>query len=238
MERLLAHRPRSLKTLVTWLAATNLAVAAVIVALTFLSLQSSKEADQTRARETTENLADSLSIELGAEMKLVDNALATIALQYGRVASGTSAAAVEMERAIADQRSLLAQVDTIRITDAQGNAIYGLPDDKHPIFVGDRDYFLRARTSEDAVVSEPLFGRGIRSWGIVIARALRTADGDFAGIVYTNLSTDHFMEVFKGLTIGPEGAISLRTASMRLVARYSAAEPHTSRGVGEVTVSQ
>ena len=65
-----------------------------------------------------------------------------------------------------------------------------------------------------------------------------TSPGSFAGVVYTTLSTEHFIEGFKGLTIGAEGAISLRTRSQRLIARYSAAEPHSIRGVGDVIVSE
>ncbi len=57
-------------------------------------------------------------------------------------------------------------------------------------------------------------------------------------MVYTTLSTEHFIESFKGLTIGAEGAISLRTRSRRLIARYSATEPHSIRGVGDVIVSE
>ena len=246
MDRPPLYAPRSLTRLALWLAAANLVIAAAIVTATWLALQAGRAADLTRARETTENLAASLSIEIGAELKQVDNALETLALQFRRTAGDTDQVRRAMERALADQRSLLPQVDAIRITDARGQVVYGLTGGEGALNVGDRDYFQRARDGNDngngngneAVISEPLFGRVQHKWGIVVSRPLTHDDGSFAGVVYTTLSTEHFIESFKGLTIGTEGAISLRTRSQRLIARYSATEPHSIRGVGDVIVSE
>ncbi|WP_423600408.1 diguanylate cyclase domain-containing protein [Roseateles sp. MS654] len=238
MDRPPTYAPRSLTRLALWLVAGNLVIAAAVVAATWLALRTSRESDLTRARETTDNLAVSLSIEIGAELKQVDNALATLVLQYRRADGAPDQLRRAMERALADQRSLLPQVDFIRMTDARGHVLYGLAAEEGAFNVSDREYFQRARDTDGVVISEPLFGRVLRKWGIVVARRLETADGEFAGVVYTTLSTEHFIESFKGLTIGPEGAISLRTRSQRLVARYSAAEPHSIRGVGDVIVSE
>ena len=238
MDRPPTYAPRSLTRLALWLVAGNLVIAAAVVAATWLALRTSRESDLTRARETTDNLAVSLSIEIGAELKQVDNALATLVLQYRRADGTPDQLRRAMERALADQRSLLPQVDFIRMTDARGHVLYGLAAEEGAFNVSDREYFQRARDTDGVVISEPLFGRVLRKWGIVVARRLETADGEFAGVVYTTLSTEHFIESFKGLTIGPEGAISLRTRSQRLVARYSAAEPHSIRGVGDVIVSE
>ncbi len=238
MDRPPLYVPRSLTRLALWLIAGNLVIAAAIVTATWLSLEAGRMSDLTRARETTENLAASLSIEIGAELKQVDNALSTLALQFRRAGRDPEQLRRAMERALADQRSLLPQIDAIRMTDARGQVVYGLANEEGTLNVGDRDYFQRARDSEAFVISEPLFGRVLRRWAIVVARRLETEDGAFAGVVYTSLSTEHFIESFKGLTIGSEGAISLRTRSQRLIARYSAAEPHSIRGVGDVIVSE
>jgi len=240
MDRPPLYAPRSLTRLALWLAAGNLVIAAAIVTATWLALQAGRESDLTRARETTENLAASLSIEIGAELKQVDNALSTLALQFRRTAGEPDQVRRAIERALADQRSLLPQVDAIRITDARGQVVYGLAGEEGALNVGDRDYFQRARdgTGDAVVISEPLFGRVLHKWGIAVSRRLEGDDGRFAGIVYTTLSTEHFIESFKGLTIGAEGAISLRTRSQRLIARYSATEPHSIRGIGDVIVSE
>ncbi len=237
MDRLQLPTPRPLRRLLVWLLAGNLLVALAVVLATSLSLHSSRQADEVRAREIAENLASSLSIELGSELKQVDNALATIALQYRRVRGNETELERAMERAIADQRSLIPQVDVIRITDAQGQVVYGLASEEHRLHVADRDYFSQARSGAGMVVSEPLFARLQGQWGIVVARRLEGHNGEFAGIVYTVLSTDHFVDTFRHLTLGPEGAISLRSNSLRLIARYSAAEPQSTRGLGEVTLS-
>lgn len=242
MDRPPLYAPRSLTRLALWLAAGNLVIAAAVVTATWLALQAGRDSDLTRARETTENLAASLSIEIGAELKQVDNALSTLALQFRRTTGDPEQVRRSVERALADQRSLLPQVDAIRITDARGQVVYGLAGEEGALNVGDRDYFQRARDAKDGgdaiVISEPLFGRVLHKWGIAVSRRLEREDGSFAGVVYTTLSTEHFIESFKGLTIGAEGAISLRTRSQRLIARYSATEPHSIRGVGDVIVSE
>ncbi|SEL65869.1 PAS domain S-box-containing protein/diguanylate cyclase (GGDEF) domain-containing protein [Roseateles sp. YR242] len=238
MDRLLTTPPRSLRKLAIWLVVTNIIVIGVIVVATTLALRASRTADHTRARETTENLASTLAIDIGAELKQVDNALATIALHYRRANPQDPAFRHEIERAIADQRSLLPQVDVIRVTDAQGHVVYGLAAEEGHLQVADRDYFQHARNSAGMVISEPLYGRLFRKWGVILARRLENERGEFAGVVYTDLSSQHFVSNFSRLAIGTEGAISLRTRTLHLIARHSVAEPDSNRGIGEVIVSE
>ncbi|MCW7540651.1 diguanylate cyclase [Aquabacterium sp. A7-Y] len=238
MNKILQPSETSVRQLAYWLVAGNIVMAAILMAATWSALDSSARAHADRARQATENLTDSLSAEIGAELKQIDNALATVALQAQRASSNAAERRTTIERGIADQLALIPQVDTMRATDAEGNVVYGIVAGAAPVNVADRDYFKAAvRGASGLIVSEPLQGRIIRTWGIILARRLQDADGHFAGVVYTNLSTAHFMQEFKRFSLGSTGAISLRSKEMRLVARYSAKEPESTKGLGEVLVS-
>lgn len=228
----------SVRRVALWLVAGNVALAGTFMAATWLALESSSQAHADRARQATENLADSLSAQLGAELKQIDNALATVALHAQRSSADVDERRGTIERSIAEQRALVPQVDAMRATDAEGNVVYAAVPGGARVNVADRDYFKAAAAGASGlIVSEPLQGRIVRSWGIILARRLQDADGRFAGVVYTNLSTAHFMAEFKRFSVGSEGAIALRSKGMRLVARYSAREPHSTKGIGTTSVS-
>ncbi|AKJ31902.1 diguanylate cyclase domain-containing protein [Caldimonas brevitalea] len=238
MKNLLQSHPMSLRQLAFWLVAGNIVMAALLMAATWLALDSSATAHADRARQATENLADSLSAEIGAELKQIDNALATVALQAQRASSNAGERRMAIERSLVEQRALIPQVDAMRATDAEGRVVYGVAGGTRPVSLADRDYFKAAAAGATSlVVSEPLQGRILRDWGIILARRLQDGDGRFAGVVYTNLSTAHFMRQFKRFALGSTGAISLRSKDMRLVARYSAREPDSTKGVGTISVS-
>lgn len=105
--------------------------------------------------------------------------------------------------------------------------------------VADRDYFVRARANAETVVSEPLLSKLTGTWVVSVARALRRPDGQFAGVVFAVVTSEHFADLFSGMELGQSGAISMRSSnSLRLVARHSAFEPRSPKGLGEVTVSE
>lgn len=219
-----------------WLVLGNVLVIGALVAMTVFSLRSQWESEETRASETADNLAQSLSIEVSAELRNADNALSTIALRF-RSARLSREHEDSLMRILSEQESLLPQVDSLSITDIYGHVIAGDGAGEKPINVFDRPYFAQAMMSPDMVVSEPLQSRYDGQWCIVLARRLINHDGQFAGITFAVVSARHFMERFSGLALGPSGAVSLRTDSLNLIARYSASEPGTTRGFGARNLS-
>jgi hypothetical protein len=170
-----------LRRLALALVAGNAVVILVLVLAAVVALQAGRESEEVRARESSENLANSLAIELGAELKQFDNALATVALRVRAVDATRADGRAEIEQSLAEQRSLLPQVDAIRIADEQGIVGFGLPAGAATVSIADRDYFLETKSHEGMVVSEPVQSRITRKWGIAVARQLRRADGSFAG---------------------------------------------------------
>ena len=82
-------------------------------------------------------------------------------------------------------------------------------------------------------MSQPWVGRVSGKWVISVARALRTPDGKFAGVVHANLSSERFARRFATVDVGQDGAIALRTGKLALVARVTQHGPATDGlGVG------
>lgn len=68
-------------------------------------------------------------------------------------------------------------------------------------------------------------------------RARVAADGSFKGVVHANLTSEHFFDLFDEFSLGSQGAVTLRMESLRLIARYSAADSKSTAGVGTSNVS-
>ena len=200
-----------LRRLALALVAGNVAIIGVLLLAASVALQAGRASEEVRARESVENLANGLAIELGAELKQLDNALATVAMRVHAVDATQPDGRAQIERSLAEQRSLLPQVDAIRIADETGSVRFGLDAGGATTSIADRAYFHDAKAHEGMVVSEPIQGRIVRKWGVAVARRLQHADGSFAGVVYTNLSSDHFLERFRRIALGSAGAVALRS---------------------------
>ena len=114
-----------------------------------------------------------------AELRLIDNALATMAERYAKTAHAADRTRV-LAQMLDEQRELLRHVSALRVADATGEVLTpGEAPLTAPIRLGDRSYFDRARARDATVVSEPLRCRVTGEWCIVAARRLINADGQF-----------------------------------------------------------
>jgi diguanylate cyclase (GGDEF)-like protein/PAS domain S-box-containing protein len=219
------------------LALANLAFLAVLLTAGWLIARSSRQGDEATAVETAQNMAAGLASEIGAEIHLIDNALATVALAH-RSAPTDASRLVILARTLQEQRALLTGVDSLRVAGADGVVVLGLEPAEQGARIADRDYFIAARERDGLVVSEPLQGRIIRQWGIVLARRLVDDEGRFDGVVYAYLSSERFAARFRAINVGESGAVSLRSAGLRLVARHSAQDPDPQKALGTANVSR
>ncbi|WP_431256870.1 diguanylate cyclase domain-containing protein [Roseateles chitinivorans] len=228
----------SLTRLRRGLVAGNLMLGLMLCLAVGLSLRNAREGDEEAARLTAENLATSMSSEVAAELRLIDNALATVAERYAKTSREADRPEV-LSQMVAEQRVLLKHVSAVRVVDAAGDVVSEEGAPATAIHLGDRSYFERARARDATVVSEPLLSRVAGDWCIVVARRLINADGGFDGVVLTEVTSEHFAEHFAGMALGRSGAMSMRmNDNFLLVARHSASEPRSLKGLGEATVSR
>ncbi|WP_158080946.1 diguanylate cyclase [Pelomonas sp. KK5] len=222
--------------IVGWVVLGNLLVAALLVLATLNNLHDSRQEELARLRESADNLAHGLAIELAAEIRLVDNALATVAARQLEGRDEAHRTRLQHE-AMREQGQLLPFATALRAADADGRVAVGLAPGERPFAIEDRDYFRQAREGRGSVISEPVFSRAFQGWCIIIARPLFTHLGEFRGIVYAVLASQHFQQLFARLSIGNDSAVSLRSDGLRLVARHAASAPASTQGLGAVDVS-
>ncbi|ROR01030.1 sensor domain-containing diguanylate cyclase [Delftia acidovorans] len=216
----------------------NLLVAGLLGLATWLSLRANHQADLDLGVAVTRNQARSLSLELNAEMRLVDNALATVAGRYrSRSLEGADVAALALYEILQEQRALVPFVTALRVTDANGQVLQSANEEEPAFSVAERGYFDRARNTDRMVVSDPLVSHSFKKWAIVLARRLQSGDGDFQGIVYAVVAAEHFQSLFRRQAFGPDSAIALRSDKDLLVARYAAGDPQPMAGIGGSEVS-
>ncbi|MGM9481452.1 diguanylate cyclase domain-containing protein [Roseateles sp. NT4] len=210
----------------------NLVILAVVVLVALLVARASYESHEARGRQTAANLAQTLSQSVSAGLKLVDNSLQTTLKRLDGLAPDPLALA----RVAEEQRSLVPTIDALRVTDANGLVLN--PGDRPAVSMADRDYFQAAKAEPTkTVVSEPQRGRIIGGWGLVIARARTGADGSFQGVVYASIKTDRFREDFRRADVGEQGAVTLRSGTLQLIARHSLLDANPEAGTGTTKVS-
>jgi hypothetical protein len=88
--------------------------------------------------------------------------------------------------------------------------------------VSDRDYFkaMRANPTIDRFVSVPVPNRGDGTWTVYLARRVRTANGQFGGLLLGAIELRYFEDLYETVSLGDESAISLVREDGVLMARY------------------
>ena len=215
----------------------NLAILAILLITVVFVLQASHEVYAARARQTSVNLAGTLGLSVSAEVRQIDNALLSTIQQLNRLEEDKRGLDLATATRIADeQKTLIPQATSLRFTDAGGAVLNG--DTAVPVSVADRDYFKQARDKPaQLAISEPLKGRIIPGWGVILARARLGADGGFRGVVYAFLSSSHFVDLFDDFSLGPNGAVSLRSGAFKLIARFTPTGKTPDAAMGNANVS-
>ncbi|MFC7461868.1 diguanylate cyclase domain-containing protein [Hydrogenophaga defluvii] len=219
-----------------WLMAGNVAVAVVLVWATWHYLSDTRQAERHLAEQIADNLAVSVSAEVAAELRLIDNALQSIQQRLPAVLDvGDAEFRTRLGLALRDQSLLLPFVYAIRFADLRGQVNDGRG--QVDINVADRAYFQQALTSNGVVVSEPMVSRVSGEWVIILARQVKGADGKPLGVVYAAVLSKHFNTLFSRFALGLGGAVALRTDQLTLVARFASGEPASDAELGTQRVS-
>lgn len=209
----------------SWLShAIGPAMIAVLVAvLAAVAVFTEQLRYRERATVATQNVVKLLSVHVGDVFDKIDIHLRSVAEQYTeRFSQSPRHDAARINEFLLQQNAALLGFDSLRVTDGEGIVRYGqnVPA-ASPVSVADRAFFARLKgdSAQGLAIGGPLLARISGKWVITFARALRTADGRFLGVVYANVPTDHFEKLFSDLELGPGGAVALRTGELALVYR-------------------
>ncbi|TSA41698.1 MAG: hypothetical protein D4R58_01095, partial [Betaproteobacteria bacterium] len=129
----------------------------------------------------------------------------------------------EIEALLASQQKRIAGVISMSVSDADGNVFANSVATASNLYVGDREHFqtLKQQPRSTPVISEAVFGRGTKEWGIHIVQRINRPDGSFGGMVGASLGlTENFVNFYATLSLGKDSTVSLRDAENRLLVRY------------------
>ncbi len=207
-----------------WLITSHLVFGLLIVAMAAWMLQTGYNAQQQRALVAVRNLAVEMGKDVAAEFGRIDLALLNVKTRVEDLHGPLTGHGAAIETILREQMALVPELETLRFADAEGVVRHGLGNQAgQTVNLSDRDYFIAARgdVRPQLIVSEPLDGRITGRSLVALARRIDDADGRFAGIVFTGVSSEGLRKLFAGVDIGQHGAISLRSTNLRLVARQT-----------------
>jgi signal transduction histidine kinase/ActR/RegA family two-component response regulator len=118
----------------------------------------------------------------------------------------------ELDAVLASRTAAFRQVSLVTIVDAQGIQRHRSKGMSPPgLDVSDRSYFIALRdgAAPGLFMSEPLVTRSENRPGIILARALQTQNGQFAGVVTAIVNLEDLRSFYAAIKLGPGGHINL-----------------------------
>ena len=217
------RRSRFISRFVAGILVFNLLVFLLIA----LSLYDSRKQHEKLAESTVDNLSRLLEQDIRNSFFKIDLALQAVADEASRQLRTGGLDADSINAFITRQAARLPEMSYLRLTDAQGNLLYGtgLRADKH-INVSDREFFRQQRDQPEIglIVSKPVISRTSGKWQLVLTRRTNLADGSFAGMVPALIELEKITEKFSKLNIGSHGIINVYDDELAMVVRFPVPE--------------
>src|SRR5471032_1638826 len=176
------------------------------------SLEASHERYEANAAGDLQNLTLNLDRYFFARFQSADLVLQSAARDFALIEAraGGAQAQAQFSTLLGSLRQQLAESPAIRAADVSGIVRYGPDiDSAHPISIARRRFFQDALQSPGLTIGLPLKSRISGLWVLPLARQIRGADGEPAGIVYLTLEMDGFTRILAPLNIGEHGVIAL-----------------------------
>ncbi len=206
-----------------WLAVGILAVTLFVIVFAWLSVSQSRRHYEQRAASMTQNLGHLQEENLRGAIDKIDVALLAVADEAARQLADGGIDRQALDRCIARQLTRLPEVQSLRMSDAEGEILYGLFGEGTPgKSIAERAYFnqLRQDPRAEMVISNPFVGLISEQWVILFTRRVNGHDGAFAGAVWAAITLEQLTRTFATLDVGRQGMVSLLDSEMCLIARH------------------
>ena len=191
-----------------------------LVSVTVWALLQSRENYLATAETESRNYVQLLEQDITTLVHSLDRMLQTMVVLYPQLTARGNAQADQL---VAMQAAQYPDVENLVVLDASGRVLHaslGVPSGT-PSVAG-RDYFrtLRDRPGAGLVISRPFQGQISRKWVIVLARAMRDARGQFAGVVLVSIPLARLSQAFLALEFSQRGAYNLFDNEFHVITRY------------------
>lgn len=201
----------------------NLLLGAALTGLVVSVQSSSRAAHEKKSLDTAQQFAAIASANLQSELAVIDTALRVSVDDLQRAGFGAGATVANINERLASTQRVLDNVEGLRVADERGLVRWGNRiEGTDPPDLTVRDFFHEAKSSASGktVVSEPVLSRVSGNWVVALARPLAWG-GKFHGVLYASVRVDHFVDLFKQYELSPGDVVALRSADLRLLARWS-----------------
>ncbi len=194
----------------------------LIIFLIWLSLYQSRLQYEKQTEVSTQNLARVIESDITNVIDKSNLALLAVKYEAERQLAGGGIKEQDINAYMARQSEQIPELLSLMMANAKGEIVYGTKVPRSLINVDDRDYFIQARDNSKGgiFISKPIFGRISGKWVVIISCGVRKHDGSFYGVVLGTLPVEYFSRQFAKLNVGKNGAISLRSSDISLIARY------------------
>ena len=222
-----------------WLIAGVLIINLVMAGFAAFHLNQSHERTLEQVRLSTRNMAALMENNIEDSGRRIDLALLAIVDALEQQLVTRSPDKIDVDSLIALYLKRVPEIDTLRITNPQGDVMWGNDvDPGKPASYADRDFFAEHRRypGQRLIVPEPLFGRLSKFWILPFTRSYRFPDGSFAGVVGAAVPVSYFFEHLSALEVGAHGSAVMRHARRNLITRFPAVEGPGGK-TGDPTVS-
>ncbi|MGD9948161.1 MAG: PAS domain S-box protein [Desulfobulbus sp.] len=171
---------------------------------------------------TGHNLVKLLEQRIADKARLVDDAVVRVERELEEQLKAGKIDSEQLLRHLRLEQEQLPEIDAIRVTNAQGEVLWGkgVVPGIHASYA-DRAFFKahQERRTPEPIVSPPLKGKVSGLWVIAFTRCYRSPEGRFAGIISAAVPVETFSRILGNINLGPTGTVALRYADGGLVAR-------------------
>lgn len=204
-------------------------VIAVFVAYLITGLVSSRQSMEQRVHDQAKSYARMVEEHAEATFDRANIALMAVTdhLTPLDLAGPKPARRVAIEKLLRSQLQRTPGIVAMLLTNAEGLVLadpLGVPPGTS---VSDRQYFqtLQQSTQTSPVISHAIRGRISGKWGVRLGRRVDLPDGSFGGMISANLGmNENFTDFYSTLSLGENGAVSLRDPDDRLLVRHPVIE--------------
>ena len=206
-----------------WLFAGVLLVNAFMITVGIINLQNSRAQTTEQVRLSTSNLANLVEHNISSSARGINLTLLSITDWLEHMAQERHLDDEQIEALLAEHLARHTEVDAIRISNQQGDVLWGKGVKTSPraSYAG-RDFFSQhqAQPGKLLIITEPIVGKVSGVWSITFTRSYRNPDGSFGGIVGAAIFVDQLQKMLARLDLGPHGSAVVRHENAALVTRH------------------
>lgn len=194
-----------------WLTIPILLLAFCFSAVCGWVLLEGRRMTEARATEVAISLANSLRSDIASNVEALNQSL--VVVTNNLKLPGLDRLSPEMRQHVLFDHSPTARYQTsMFVVDESGQITHDSrqlsPPQKN---LSDRDYFQVHRDDDSAglFISRPLVSRFDGRMLVAFSRRLSHPDGSFAGAVFGAMPQDYYQSVFRDISLGPDGTVTL-----------------------------